>query len=382
MAWEKFQYARTNTVLKSLIMITDEYAEFADLDSLPNSERQKVYDIQAAVQSIARLGRSAHIHIIIATQSSTGNLFPASLKNNVQFRNICGRVDGNVSRMAIDTEEGESIPTSPGAYLGWCKGDTLSYQGWFTKTKDVLALGTIRPGYDPKTGKELAAEGEMQDFSNLPTYQEPAPAAEESMSIGNDSSAIPDAQPTDQADQGAQQMTPTAPPNPGTAPAPIPVPADAQPAVPVEAQMAPAPQPAAPLETPAPQPLTDTPLDMGGLVEVDLNSAPAPMETPDLQTDPAPAAARVPQAAPAPMDAPAATPQQPAARPAFNVIGANNAAPAPQPGAPAAPLTSPDAMQAAGVSTPQPAPEVAAPAQQPAQPTTNKPKFNVIGAKK
>ena len=76
MAWEKFQYARTNTVLKAQLVLLDEYAEFADLDSLPNSERQKVYDIQAAIQSIARLGRSAHIHVIIATQSSTGNLFP------------------------------------------------------------------------------------------------------------------------------------------------------------------------------------------------------------------------------------------------------------------------------------------------------------------
>lgn len=113
--------------MPAYICIIDEYAEF--VDNQPREKMRSVDTLQDNIQSIARLGRASHIHLLIATQSSSGNLFPPTLKNNVQMRTICGRVDGTVSRMAIDTEEGEAIPTTPGAYLGWTKGDTQSYQG-------------------------------------------------------------------------------------------------------------------------------------------------------------------------------------------------------------------------------------------------------------
>lgn len=153
MAWEKFKYAETNTVLPAKILLCDELAQFI---GNPDRKEMRLADkMSANMQQIAQLGRSAHIHMVLATQSASGNLFPSSLKNNIAQRCICGRVESNISRMAIDSEEGESLPLTPGSYLGYSKGTTQQLQGWYTPTKAVLALGTIKDGYDNKTGIQV-----------------------------------------------------------------------------------------------------------------------------------------------------------------------------------------------------------------------------------
>lgn len=161
MAWEKFKYAETDTVLPAKILLCDELAQFI---GNPDRKEMRLADkMSANMQQIAQLGRSAHIHMVLATQSASGNLFPSSLKNNIAQRCICGRVEANISRMAIDSEEGESLPLTPGSYLGYSKGTTQQLQGWYTPTKAVLALGTVKDGYDNKTG--LQVDGDSFDMS-------------------------------------------------------------------------------------------------------------------------------------------------------------------------------------------------------------------------
>ena len=153
MAWETFKYAETDTVLPAKILLIDELAQFI---GNPDRKEMRLADkMSANMQQIAQLGRSAHIHMVLATQSASGNLFPSSLKNNIAQRCICGRVESNISRMAIDSEEGESLPLTPSSYLGYSKGTTQQLQGWYTPTKAVLALGTVKDGYDNKTGLQV-----------------------------------------------------------------------------------------------------------------------------------------------------------------------------------------------------------------------------------
>lgn len=161
MAWEKFKFAETDTVLPAKIIVCDELAEF--IEGVDRKDMRDADRLQDNFQSIARLGRSAHIHIVLATQSASGNLFPSSLKNNIATRMICGRVEANISRMAIDSEEGESLPLTPGSYLGYSKGETQQFQGYYTPTKRVLALGTVKDGFNHKTG--LPESGDSFDMS-------------------------------------------------------------------------------------------------------------------------------------------------------------------------------------------------------------------------
>lgn len=166
MAWEKFKYAETDTVLPAKILVVDELAEF--LTNVDRKDMRLADKLQDNFASIAQLGRAAHIHLVLATQSATGNLFPSSLKNNISTRFICGRVESNISRMAIDSEEGESIPLTKGSYLAYSNGETQSLQGYYTSTKAVLSMGTVKDGYDKNTGLPLEEGFDMspvEDFS-------------------------------------------------------------------------------------------------------------------------------------------------------------------------------------------------------------------------
>ena len=182
MAWEEFEYAEVETVLPAKILCVDELAQFVEVTD--RKLMRLVDKFQGNIQSIARLGRAEHIHVVLATQSAMGNLFPSSLKNNVSQRFICGRVEANISRIAIDTEEGDSLPLTKGAYLGYSKQETLQFQGFYTPTKRVLSLGTVKPGYDPKTGLPIESEEELTPVSD---YTEEERSKEESEDSSADS---------------------------------------------------------------------------------------------------------------------------------------------------------------------------------------------------
>lgn len=173
MAWEAFKYAETDTVLPAKILVIDEVQQF--LESSSDRKAERLADrLRDNMQSIARLGRASHIHLIMSTQSPSGNSFPTALKNNVSQRVICGRVEENISNAIIDSSEGASIPLSPGSYLGFSKGETQQFQGFFIKKAEVLALGTVKEGYDPKTGQSLKND----DFDMSPV-EEPKEEPEE-----------------------------------------------------------------------------------------------------------------------------------------------------------------------------------------------------------
>lgn len=200
MAWEKFRFAETDTVLCAKILMCDELAEFVETSD--RKQMRLVDKFQDNIQSIARLGRSAHVHIVLATQSASGNLFPSSLKNNISFRTICGRVDANISRMAIDSEEGESLPRTPGSYLGWSKGESQQLQGWYTPTKTVLSLGTVKDGFDRTTG--LPVGGDSFDMSPVDDIVEIGGSSEED--IDDDSEELLDEIEIDDIDEFADEV--------------------------------------------------------------------------------------------------------------------------------------------------------------------------------
>lgn len=154
MEWQKFERAEKDTVIPALICIVDELAEFIGDSSTRDRKKRDLMDrFDTALQQIARLGRAAHIHLLLATQTPSVNLFGADLKSNLGQRFICGYVDANISRMAIDSESGNALPSDkPGMYLGWVGGKEQIFQGYFTKQSEVLACGTAQ------TDEEIAAE--------------------------------------------------------------------------------------------------------------------------------------------------------------------------------------------------------------------------------
>lgn len=147
-----------------MFFICDEYKQL--LSSYNPQKREEIImieEIQNAVETITRLGRAANIHIVLATQSCSNDIFPSSLKTNIQFRTICGNVSSELSRFVIGTEEGDSIPSEPaGTYLSYSRGETQMYQGFFTTKEDIFHAAGKKVN-DKKKNKKSSEDEEKSD---------------------------------------------------------------------------------------------------------------------------------------------------------------------------------------------------------------------------
>lgn len=165
--------------MNPMVFISDEYAQLCSNPSNNMKEESMIDEIKIAVESIARLGRAANIHIIIATQSATNALFPASFKNNLHFRAICGAVTQEISRMIIGTEDGENIPSDPvGMILAYTRGKINLYQGFLTETKHIINnssksnkeiqsdINALNRKKLKKERKKYTVEGKMENFTS------------------------------------------------------------------------------------------------------------------------------------------------------------------------------------------------------------------------
>jgi hypothetical protein len=70
-------------------------------------------EAQSLVGSIARLGRAAGVHLIIATQRPDAKMLPGELKANLGMRAACGHLDATASGMVLGTGSAIKTPGHP-----------------------------------------------------------------------------------------------------------------------------------------------------------------------------------------------------------------------------------------------------------------------------
>lgn len=70
-------------------------------------------EAQQLIGSIARLGRAAGVHLIIATQRPDAKLLPGELKSNLGARMACGHMQPIASSMTLDSASATKTPGSP-----------------------------------------------------------------------------------------------------------------------------------------------------------------------------------------------------------------------------------------------------------------------------
>ena len=83
-----------------------------------NSEQGKAEDemkgeAQMIIGSIARLGRAAGVHLVIATQRPDATLLPGETKANLGVRINCGSTGSTASSMILDSGEGTQVKSNP-----------------------------------------------------------------------------------------------------------------------------------------------------------------------------------------------------------------------------------------------------------------------------
>lgn len=84
------------------------------------------------ISSVARLGRAAGVHLIIATQRPDATIISGEAKSNLSVRIACGRADSTASGMILGTADATRIKSNPRGrlYLG-IHGQGDHGQGFF-----------------------------------------------------------------------------------------------------------------------------------------------------------------------------------------------------------------------------------------------------------
>ena len=140
-----------------------------------NSEMQKEEDALKGeavmiIGSIARLGRAAGVHLILATQRPDAKLIAGETKANLGVRINCGRTDSNASSMILGTSEGTRVKANPKGrlYLSiYQQGD--HGQGFFAGQEwidDYLKSQGLNPDGTPlsQPRSKLAHIADMSTF--------------------------------------------------------------------------------------------------------------------------------------------------------------------------------------------------------------------------
>lgn len=116
---DEYNNAHVESVaLRHIVIAVDEASMLLDAHGADKATKEVVAQITAYVAEIARMGRSAGIHLILATQRPDADAIPGAIKSLIDYR-ICGRADATLSAIVLgDGKAHEMIPKNdPGLFV-------------------------------------------------------------------------------------------------------------------------------------------------------------------------------------------------------------------------------------------------------------------------
>ena len=161
---------------QALMVMVDELGELISTSGTKTEEGKAEDELKGEAQmiigSIARLGRAAGVHLILATQRPDATLIAGETKANLGFRINCGRTDSTASSMILGNAEGTRVKSNPRGrlYLGiYSTGD--HGQGFFATPEwidEYLKSQGLNPDGTPLSSKRsrLANVVDIDKFAN------------------------------------------------------------------------------------------------------------------------------------------------------------------------------------------------------------------------
>jgi hypothetical protein len=119
----------------ALLIMIDE--AFMFLATSGNKTAQGKYEDELHNESafllgnIARLGRAAGIHLVLATQRPDATVIKGELKNNLDVRIAAGRLDNTPSLMVLDSSVATTLPSIKGRGIIRMSDKNKEFQGFF-----------------------------------------------------------------------------------------------------------------------------------------------------------------------------------------------------------------------------------------------------------
>lgn len=121
-------------------------------------------EAQMLIGSIARLGRAAGVHLVIATQRPDASLIPGETRDNLAVRLGCGVLKPNASSMLFGSNAGQRIRSNPkgGIYLQ-IHGQGNFGQGFYAPSDWLNKYYEAHPEEQQKANRILKQEKPADD---------------------------------------------------------------------------------------------------------------------------------------------------------------------------------------------------------------------------
>lgn len=136
---------------KALMVMIDEVFMFLSPSGVKNNDEAKALDEMKGEASviagdIARLGRAAGVHLVMATQRPDAKVIYGELKQNLAMRIAAGRMDSIASNMTLDNEQATLLPGEvKGRGYAQVNGQGGPFQGYYADQDwiDKWLAGTL-----------------------------------------------------------------------------------------------------------------------------------------------------------------------------------------------------------------------------------------------
>lgn len=144
-----------------MVMVDETYMFLAQSPAKSNEEVKEENEMKGEasklIGDIARLGRAAGVHLVLATQRPDATVIYGELKQNLALRVAAGRADTIASQMTLDNDNATRLPGNiKGRGYMQVFGEGEQFQGYFAEEDWI---DKFIAGEDPD-GKEGPAEAE------------------------------------------------------------------------------------------------------------------------------------------------------------------------------------------------------------------------------
>lgn len=120
---------------KAIFIMVDETFMFLSPSGVKSDEGKEMDELKAEAAvllgNIARLGRASGVHLLLATQRPDATVIKGELKNNLDARIACGRMDQTPSMMVLDSIGATLLPPIRGRGVFRQNSQEEQFQGYF-----------------------------------------------------------------------------------------------------------------------------------------------------------------------------------------------------------------------------------------------------------
>lgn len=172
----------------ALLIMCDEVFALLSPEKIRSEEGRARDEMHARctilLSSIARLGRAAKVFLVLATQRPDSNVLPGELRNNLDARIACARMDTTPSLMVLDSDAATRLPLIKGRSVLRLGGDYSEFQGYFLEQDDVVTWSEeMLTNYAKGTAGEVASasvasQPTQSSVGMEPEHVDPSPTAE------------------------------------------------------------------------------------------------------------------------------------------------------------------------------------------------------------